>query len=245
MQRAPADPSALRLRGAANPLAPAAAALRRPAPRRACRSAGAASVRAMVNVDVSPSVVLGVGLIGAGVSLWQIRRCGVLKAVPVAANVCQRRAFARCPQAAALLVVCTCLRTAGDVCQGRTLHASPPALSGTLGFAVCAPRMPSPARASPPPARAPSVKQPQLGRFPGGPAAPKQRRSSYTPSLLRSLLRAPPPRRVKPWLSKDYDVVVSCISLLVGGILIFQVGPASRRAGRIIRLLFWRRSAPL
>lgn len=29
-------------------------------------------------------------------------------------------------------------------------------------------------------------------------------------------------RRVKPWLSKDYDVVVSCISLLVGGILIFQ-----------------------
>lgn len=58
-------------------------------------------MRAMVNVDVSPSVVLGVGLIGAGVSLWQIRR-------------------------------------------------------------------------------------------------------------------------VKPWLSKDYDVVVSCISLLVGGILIFQ-----------------------
>lgn len=30
--------------------------------------------------------------------------------------------------------------------------------------------------------------------------------------------------RVKPWISKDYDVVVSCISLLVGGILIFQVG---------------------
>ncbi|PRW58772.1 putative chloroplast RF66 [Chlorella sorokiniana] len=29
-------------------------------------------------------------------------------------------------------------------------------------------------------------------------------------------------RRVKPWISKDYDVVVSCISLLVGGILIFQ-----------------------
>jgi hypothetical protein len=28
----------------------------------------------MVNVDISPSVVLGVGLIGAGVSLWQIRR---------------------------------------------------------------------------------------------------------------------------------------------------------------------------
>lgn len=35
-----------------------------------------AATRAMVNVDVSPSVVLGVGLIGAGVSLWQIRRCG-------------------------------------------------------------------------------------------------------------------------------------------------------------------------
>jgi hypothetical protein len=29
-------------------------------------------------------------------------------------------------------------------------------------------------------------------------------------------------RRAKPWISKDYDVVVSCISLLVGGILIFQ-----------------------
>lgn len=29
-------------------------------------------------------------------------------------------------------------------------------------------------------------------------------------------------RQVKPWISKDYDVVVSCISLLVGGILIFQ-----------------------
>ncbi|KAL4418941.1 hypothetical protein ABPG77_009121 [Micractinium sp. CCAP 211/92] len=101
MQRAPAVACALRLGGAANPLAPAAAAPRRSAPRRACRSAGAMSVRAMVNVDVSPSVVLGVGLIGAGVSLWQIRR-------------------------------------------------------------------------------------------------------------------------VKPWLSKDYDVVVSCISLLVGGILIFQ-----------------------
>jgi hypothetical protein len=37
------------------------------------------AVHAMVNVDVSPSVILGVGLIGAGVSLWQIRRwarCG-------------------------------------------------------------------------------------------------------------------------------------------------------------------------
>ncbi len=75
MQRAPAAACALRLGGAANPLAPAAAAPRRSAPRRACRSAGAMSVRAMVNVDVSPSVVLGVGLIGAGVSLWQIRRC--------------------------------------------------------------------------------------------------------------------------------------------------------------------------
>ena len=29
-------------------------------------------------------------------------------------------------------------------------------------------------------------------------------------------------RQVKPWISKDYDVVVSCVSLLVGGILIFQ-----------------------
>jgi hypothetical protein len=31
-------------------------------------------IRAMVNVDVSPSVVLGVGLIGAGISLWQVRQ---------------------------------------------------------------------------------------------------------------------------------------------------------------------------
>lgn len=30
-------------------------------------------------------------------------------------------------------------------------------------------------------------------------------------------------RQAKPWISKDYDVVVSCIALLVGGILIFQV----------------------
>ena len=29
-------------------------------------------------------------------------------------------------------------------------------------------------------------------------------------------------RQSKPWISKDYDVVISCISLLVGGILIFQ-----------------------
>lgn len=29
-------------------------------------------------------------------------------------------------------------------------------------------------------------------------------------------------RQAKPWISKDYDVVVACISLLVGGILIFQ-----------------------
>lgn len=29
-------------------------------------------------------------------------------------------------------------------------------------------------------------------------------------------------RQTKPWISKDYDVVISCISLLVGGILIFQ-----------------------
>jgi len=29
-------------------------------------------------------------------------------------------------------------------------------------------------------------------------------------------------RQTRPWISKDYDVVVSCISLLVGGILIFQ-----------------------
>jgi hypothetical protein len=31
-------------------------------------------------------------------------------------------------------------------------------------------------------------------------------------------------RQARPWISKDYDVVISCISLLVGGILIFQVG---------------------
>jgi len=64
-------------------------------------SAARTPCRAMVNVDVSPSVILGVGLIGSGVSLWQIRQ-------------------------------------------------------------------------------------------------------------------------TKPWISKDYDVVISCISLLVGGILIFQ-----------------------
>ena len=68
---------------------------------RRSRSTTAVKPLAMVNVDVSPSVILGVGLIGAGVSLWQIRQS-------------------------------------------------------------------------------------------------------------------------KPWISKDYDVVVSCISLLVGGILIFQ-----------------------
>ena len=32
-------------------------------------------------------------------------------------------------------------------------------------------------------------------------------------------------RQVRPEISKDYDVVISCISLLVGGILIFQVRP--------------------
>ena len=70
-------------------------------PRAFPRRHQAVSVKAMVNVDVSPSVILGVGLIGSGVSLWQIRQ-------------------------------------------------------------------------------------------------------------------------TKPWISKDYDVVISCISLLVGGILIFQ-----------------------
>lgn len=45
-------------------------------------------------------------------------------------------------------------------------------------------------------------------------------------------------RRAKPWISKDYDVVVSCISLLVGGILIFQVRRwGSGRAGRSPALL--------
>jgi hypothetical protein len=52
-------------RPASAPAAAAAARRRRAAP---------AAPRAMVNVDVSPSVVLGVGLIGAGVSLWQIRQ---------------------------------------------------------------------------------------------------------------------------------------------------------------------------
>jgi len=37
-------------------------------------------------------------------------------------------------------------------------------------------------------------------------------------------------RQSKPWISKDYDVVVSCISLLVGGILIFQVNVITLRA---------------
>lgn len=43
---------------------------------RRCRDRRSNSVQplAMVNVDVSPSVILGVGLIGAGVSLWQIRQ---------------------------------------------------------------------------------------------------------------------------------------------------------------------------
>lgn len=38
------------------------------------RRGGAQKCVAMVNVDVSPSVILGVGLIGSGVSLWQIRQ---------------------------------------------------------------------------------------------------------------------------------------------------------------------------
>lgn len=38
------------------------------------RRAARQPIRAMVNVDVSPSVVLGVGLIGAGISLWQVRQ---------------------------------------------------------------------------------------------------------------------------------------------------------------------------
>lgn len=41
---------------------------------RATRSVRQLTPVAMVNVDVSPSVILGVGLIGAGVSLWQIRQ---------------------------------------------------------------------------------------------------------------------------------------------------------------------------
>ena len=47
-------------------------------------------------------------------------------------------------------------------------------------------------------------------------------------SLVRSLVRSFAGvslwqiRQTKPWISKDYDVVISCISLLVGGILIFQ-----------------------
>ena len=28
----------------------------------------------------------------------------------------------------------------------------------------------------------------------------------------------------RPWISREYDVVISSISVLVGGILIFQVG---------------------
>lgn len=39
-------------------------------------------------------------------------------------------------------------------------------------------------------------------------------------------------RQVKPEISKDYDVVVSCVSLLVGGILIFQVRGRRGRAGQ-------------
>ena len=47
----------------------------------------------------------------------------------------------------------------------------------------------------------------------------RRRRPSLAASAPLPIL---PACRVKPWISKDYDVVVSCISLLVGGILIFQ-----------------------
>ncbi len=57
--------------------APLRRCLAAPASSRLRRRAAASGARAMVNVDVSPSVVLGVGLIGAGVSLWQIRRWAV------------------------------------------------------------------------------------------------------------------------------------------------------------------------
>ena len=57
---------------------------------------GAVKVSAMVNVDISPSVVLGVGLIGAGVSLWQIRTCAadpcLLPAAPACAASAQQPA---------------------------------------------------------------------------------------------------------------------------------------------------------
>lgn len=43
-------------------------------PRRATLRRAAQPVLAMVNVDFSPSVVMGVAMIGAGISLWQVRR---------------------------------------------------------------------------------------------------------------------------------------------------------------------------
>lgn len=204
MPRASAAGCAPRLGGAANPLAPAAAAPRRPAPRRACRSAGALGVRAMVNVDISPSVVLGVGLIGAGVSLWQIRRWAaeVGSSSAMLLNCCCHTA-------------CTCM--IGPKSQRCSFPVSPVALwlpPLCLPASSCLGRMPSLA-----PVR--SRLPPRLS------CAPDADPCSTEP--LTVPLPPASPCRVKPWLSKDYDVVVSCISLLVGGILIFQVRHAGMR----------------
>lgn len=37
----------------------------------------------------------------------------------------------------------------------------------------------------------------------------------------------------RPWISRDYDVVISSVSVLVGGILVFQVGCCDAEAGAV------------
>ena len=64
----------------------------------------------------------------------------------------------------------------------------------------------------------------------------------FTPSLVLGLgmigggLALYQVRLSRPWISRDYDVVISSISILTGGILVFQVPPASacrRMQGRV------------
>ena len=55
----------------------------------------------------------------------------------------------------------------------------------------------------------------------------------FTPSLVLGLgmigggLGLYQVRLSRPWISRDYDVVISSISILTGGILVFQVNPAA------------------
>jgi hypothetical protein len=78
----------------------------------------------MVNVDVSPSVVLGVGLIGAGVSLWQIRRW-VLQAIAYCDIIsCYAFALLQLPQWCLSIGSCELevRRPLGDMCCCLALH---------------------------------------------------------------------------------------------------------------------------